>query len=126
MLTAHPCPRQIHPKSSLPYENTRLNHREGMKLHVFVRRDFWVSGLAPWLRHPCLALPWPASASIGGDYQLVCAVNVTLGGDHDVDGAQLRQRHHLLKVPLPLLLTEQALRDHQLIDALHAQRQGRQ
>ena len=126
MLTAQPCPRQIHPKSSLPYENTRLNHREGMKLHVFVRRDFWVSGLAPWLRHPCLALPWPASASIGGDYQLVCAVNVTLGGDHDVDGAQLRQRHHLLKVPLPLLLTEQALRDHQLIDALHAQRQGRQ
>lgn len=36
MLTAQPCPRQIHPKSSLPYENTRLNHREGMKLHVFV------------------------------------------------------------------------------------------
>lgn len=127
MLTAQPCPRQIHPKSSLPYENTRLNHREGMKLHVFVRRDFWVSGLAPWLRHPCLALPWPAtSASIGSDYQLVCAVNVTLGGDYDVDGAQLRQRHHLLKVPLPLLLTEQALWDYQLIDALHAQRQGRQ
>lgn len=47
MLTAQPCPRQIHPKSSLPYENTRLNHREGMKLHVFVRRDFWVSGLPP-------------------------------------------------------------------------------
>lgn len=47
----------------------------------------------------CLGpLPWtacPASASIGGisvgsDYQLVCAVNVTLGGDYDVDGAQLR------------------------------------
>ena len=54
MLTAQPCPRQIHPKSSLPYENTRLNHREGMKLHVFVRRDFWVSALAPWLRHPAL------------------------------------------------------------------------
>lgn len=138
MLTAQPCPRQIHPKSSLPYENTRLNHREGMKLHVFVRRDFWGSVLAPWLRHPALPpwpvlpLPWPAaSASIGGisvgsDYQLVCAVNVTLGGDYDVDGAQLRQRHHLLKVPLPLLLTEQTLRDHQLIDALHAQRQGRQ
>lgn len=54
MLTAQPCPRQIHPKSSLPYENTRLNHREGMKLHVFVRRDFWVSVLAPWLRHPAL------------------------------------------------------------------------
>lgn len=46
MLTAQPCPRQIHPKSSLPYENTRLNHREGMKLHVFVRRDFWVSAPA--------------------------------------------------------------------------------
>lgn len=55
MLTAQPCPRQIHPKSSLPYENTRLNHREGMKLHVFVRRDFWGSVLAPWLRHPALA-----------------------------------------------------------------------
>lgn len=54
MLTAQPCPRQIHPKSSLPYENTRLNHREGTKLHVFVRRDFWVSALAPWLRHPVL------------------------------------------------------------------------
>lgn len=54
MLTAQPCPRQIHPKSSLPYENTRLNHREGMKLHVFVRRDFWVSALAPWLRRPAL------------------------------------------------------------------------
>ena len=54
MLTAQPCPHQIHPKSSLPYENTRLNHREGMKLHVFVRRDFWVSVLAPWLRHPAL------------------------------------------------------------------------
>ena len=26
-----------------------------MKLHVFVRRDFWVSALAPWLRRPaCL------------------------------------------------------------------------
>lgn len=78
-----------------------------MKLHVFVRRDFWVSVLAPWLRHPALPpwpvlpLPWPAaSASIGGisvgsisvgsDHQLVCAVNVTLGGDYDVDGAQLR------------------------------------
>lgn len=88
MLTAQPCPRQIHPKSSLPYENTRLNHREGMKLHVFVRRDFWVSAPA------CLGpLPWtacPASASVGSDYQLVCAVNVTLGGDYDVDGAQLR------------------------------------
>lgn len=56
MLTAQPCPHQIHPKSSLPYENTRLNHREGMKLHVFVRRDFWVSALAPWLHHPALAL----------------------------------------------------------------------
>ena len=54
MLTAQPCPRQIHPKSSLPYENTRLNHREGMKLQVFVRRDFWVSALAPW---PVLPLP---------------------------------------------------------------------
>lgn len=51
MLTAQPCPRQIHPKSSLPYENTRLNHREGMKLHVFVRRDFF--GCLPL---PALAL----------------------------------------------------------------------
>lgn len=59
MLTAQPCPRQIHPKSSLPYENTRLNHREGMKLHVFVRRDFWVSALAPWLRHPAPCLRHP-------------------------------------------------------------------
>lgn len=25
-----------------------------MKLHVFVRRDFWVSALAPWLRRPAL------------------------------------------------------------------------
>lgn len=57
MLTAQPCPRQIHPKSSLPYDLNAYFHREGMKLHVFVRRDFWVSGLAPWLRHPCLALP---------------------------------------------------------------------
>lgn len=127
MLTAQPCPRQIHPKSSLPYDLNAYFHREGMKLHVFVRRDFW--GSVPL---PSLPLPWSAaSASIGGisvgsDYQLVCAVNVTLGGDYDVDAAQLRQRHHLLKVPLPLLLTEQALRDHQLIDALHAQRQGRQ
>ena len=51
----------------------------------------------PLVAPPCLApLPWPAaSASIGGIsvgsyYQLVCAVNVTLGGDYDVDGAQLR------------------------------------
>ena len=29
-----------------------------MKLHVFVRRDFWVSALDPWLRHPALA-PYP-------------------------------------------------------------------
>ena len=73
-----------------------------MKLHVFVRRDFfgclsWPPGCATL---PCPlaldSLPWPAaSASIGGisvgsDYQLVCAVNVTLGGDYDVDGAQLR------------------------------------
>lgn len=27
-----------------------------MKLHVFVRRYFWGSALAPWLRHPALAL----------------------------------------------------------------------
>ena len=53
MLTAQPCPRQIHPKSSLPYENTRLNHREGMKLHVFVRRDFWVSAPLPALALAC-------------------------------------------------------------------------
>lgn len=26
-----------------------------MKLHVFVRRDFWVSALAPWLRRPALS-----------------------------------------------------------------------
>lgn len=63
MLTAQPCPRQIHPKSSLPYENTRLNHREGMKLHVFVRRDFWVSVLAPWLRHPALP-PCPGQPAL--------------------------------------------------------------
>ena len=25
-----------------------------MKLHVFVRRDFWVPALAPWLRYPAL------------------------------------------------------------------------
>lgn len=63
MLTAQPYPRQIHPKSSLPYENTRLNHREGMKLHVFVRRDFWVSVLAPWLRHPALP-PYPGQPAL--------------------------------------------------------------
>ena len=86
MLTAQPCPRQIHPKSSLPYDLNVYFHRRRTILGMFV----------------CLLAP----ASVGGDYQLVCAVNVTLGGDYDVDGAQLRQRHHLLKVPLPLLLTE--------------------
>lgn len=112
MLTAQPCPRQIHTISSLPYDLNVYFHREGMKLHVFVRRDFWVSGLPCPLTLDSLPWPWPAASasiggiSVGGDYQLVCAVNVTLGGDYDVDGAQLRQGHHLLKVPLPLLLTE--------------------
>ena len=80
MLTAQPCPAQthaksastpkistytqdlyLHPKSSLPYDLNVYFHREGMKLHVFVRRDFWVSGL------PCPltldSLPWPACLS---------------------------------------------------------------
>lgn len=75
MLTAQPCPRQIHtictntckiciytqnqhlhPKSSLPYENTRLNHREGMKFSMFARNLMGTTdlgGLVPY----CTA--WP-------------------------------------------------------------------
>lgn len=74
MLTAQPYPRQIHPKSSLPYENTRLNHREGMKLHVFVRRDFWVSAplpaLAPYPGQPAPPVPQLAASQLAATTSL--------------------------------------------------------
>lgn len=34
-----------------------------MKLQVFVRRDFWVSALDPWLRHPALP-PCPGQPAL--------------------------------------------------------------
>lgn len=37
MLTAQPCPRQIHTKSSLPYDLNVYFHRRRMKFSMFAR-----------------------------------------------------------------------------------------
>ena len=62
MLTAQPCPRQIHTISSLPYDLNVYFHRRRMKFSMFARNLMGTTdlgGLVPYCTAILYCVAWP-------------------------------------------------------------------